>query len=85
MKYTYHSIKIRSQTFCVVGILRIRVLEPFFGFLPSLIRQLFYAPNIIFRTRYSSLANKDYGAEKTAPSAILLVLVTGVLLDSSLT
>ena len=36
MKYTYHSIKIRSQTFCVVGTLRIRVLEPFLGFSPRL-------------------------------------------------
>ena len=32
MKYTYHSIKIWSQTFCVVGMLRISVLEPFLDF-----------------------------------------------------
>lgn len=32
MKCTYYSIKIRSQTLCVVGVLRIRVLEPFFRF-----------------------------------------------------
>ena len=38
------------------------------------IRQLFYVPNIIFRTLHSSQTNKDYGAEKTPPSAILLVL-----------
>ena len=38
------------------------------------IRQLFYAPNITFRTLHSSQANKNYGAEKTPPSAILLVL-----------
>ena len=39
------------------------------------IRQLFYELNITFRTLYSSQAYKDYGAEKTSPSAILLVLV----------
>ena len=38
------------------------------------IRQLFYAPNIIFRTLHSSQTNKNYGAEKTPSSAILLVL-----------
>ena len=38
------------------------------------IRQLFYAPNITFRTLHSYQANKNYGAEKTPPSAILLVL-----------
>ena len=38
------------------------------------IRQLFYAPNIIFRTLHSSQTNKNYRAEKTPPSAILLVL-----------
>ena len=38
------------------------------------IRQLFYAPNITFRTLHSSQANKDYVAPNTHPSAILLVL-----------
>ena len=38
------------------------------------IKQLFYAPNITFRTLHSSQANRNYGAEKTPPSAILLVL-----------
>ena len=38
------------------------------------IRQLFHAPNIIFRTLHSSQTNKNYGAEKKPPSAILLVL-----------
>ena len=38
------------------------------------IRQLFYAPTITFRTLHSSQANKNYGAEKTPRSAILLVL-----------
>ena len=31
------------------------------------IRQLFYAPNITFRTLHSSQANKNYRAEKTPP------------------
>ena len=38
------------------------------------IRQLFHALNITFRTLHSSQANKNYGAEKTPPSATLLVL-----------
>ena len=38
------------------------------------IKQLFHAPNITFRMLHSSHANKNYGAEKTPPSAILLVL-----------
>jgi len=58
--------------------LQIRVLEPYFGFSPLLIRQLFSAPNITFRTQYSSQANKDYGVEKIALSANLLVLVPGL-------
>ena len=37
------------------------------------IGQLFYAPNNIFKTLHSSQTNKNYGAEKTPPSAILLV------------
>ena len=41
------------------------------------IRQLFYAPNIIFKTLHSSQTNKNYGAEKTPPSAILLVPIPG--------
>ena len=35
------------------------------------IRQLFYSPNIIFRTLHSSQTNKNYGAEKTPPSAMV--------------
>ena len=46
------------------------------------IRQLFYAPNIIFKTLHSSRTNKNYGAEKTPPSAILLVLGPAHLLNS---
>ena len=38
------------------------------------IRQLFYVPNTTFRTLHSSQSNKNYGALKTPPSAILLVL-----------
>ena len=38
------------------------------------IRQLFYVPNITFRTLHSSQSNKNYGALKTPPSAILFVL-----------
>ena len=38
------------------------------------IRQLFYPPNITFRTLHSSQANKNYGAEKTRPFSTLLVL-----------
>ena len=38
------------------------------------IRQLFYAPNITFRTLHSSQANNNYGAEKTPPFSTLLVL-----------
>ena len=47
------------------------------------IGQLFYAPNIIFKTLNSSQTSKNYGAEKTPPSAILLVPVPQNSIDTT--